>query len=192
MPMMIGPYSFEEYLRKVESFHGSIAPGMIAGGIMVDLALRHLPEGEFFDVLCETAHCLPDAVQLLTPCTIGNGWLKIVNLTRFACTVYNKYNGEGTRAFLDSEKITKWEEISCWFFAEKPKSEQNLDRLMQEFRKGGDGICSIGKVRVASCFVTGQEKEKKTVRICPGCHEAFKSNRGEYCPACKGENPYVS
>ncbi len=46
---------------------------------MVDLALKNLPKGEFFDALCETPACLPDAVQLLTPCTVSNGWLKVVN-----------------------------------------------------------------------------------------------------------------
>ncbi|HEU20188.1 MAG TPA: trehalose-binding protein, partial [Deltaproteobacteria bacterium] len=65
--MNIGPYSFDEYIHLVKSFHGHIAPGMVIGGIMVDTALKNTPAGEFFDALCETESCLPDAVQLLMP-----------------------------------------------------------------------------------------------------------------------------
>jgi formylmethanofuran dehydrogenase subunit E len=46
---------------------------------MTDLACRHLPADGLFDAISETPKCLPDAIQLLTPCTIGDGWLTIVN-----------------------------------------------------------------------------------------------------------------
>ena len=61
--------------------------------------------GCLFDAICETRNCLPDAVQLLTPCTIGNGWLKVVNVGRFALTLYDKYQGEGVRVYLDPAKV---------------------------------------------------------------------------------------
>ena len=105
--MNIGPYSFEEFIEKIKAFHGSIAPGIVAGGIMVDIARANLPEGEFFDVICESQHCLPDAVQLLTPCTIGNRWLKIADTSRYSLTFYNKYTGEGIRVFLDAAKLDR-------------------------------------------------------------------------------------
>ncbi len=44
--MNISRYSFEEYVDMVKSFHESVAPGMIIGGFMVDLALNNTPEGE--------------------------------------------------------------------------------------------------------------------------------------------------
>ncbi len=93
--MNIGSYAFDEYLQVVKSFHGHLAPGMIIGGVMVDLAQRQLAPEVLYDAVCETRNCLPDAVQLLTPCTIGNGWLKVVNIGRFALTLYDKYEGEG-------------------------------------------------------------------------------------------------
>src|SRR5208282_754967 len=58
-------YTFEEYSALVRKFHGSAAPGVMIGGFMVDLAYSRLPSGGLFDVICETAKCLPDAVQLL-------------------------------------------------------------------------------------------------------------------------------
>ena len=92
--MNICTYTYEEYLHLVKSFHGSLAPGLIIGGFIVDLALKHLPEGELFDALCETPVCLPDAVQILTPCTIGNGWLTVFDIGRFAVTMYEKKGGQ--------------------------------------------------------------------------------------------------
>ncbi len=94
-PWLIGPYAFDDYLSLVKAFHGNVAPGLVIGGFMVDLARRRLPEGLLFDAICETRNCLPDAVQLLTPCTIGNGWLKVINLGRFAVNLYDKYAGGG-------------------------------------------------------------------------------------------------
>jgi len=87
----------ECYLEMVKAFHGHVAPGMIFAGLMVDLAYRNLPPGEFFDAVCETRACLPDAIQILTPCTVGNGWLRIVDIGRFALSFYEKYTGDGVR-----------------------------------------------------------------------------------------------
>ena len=97
--MNIGSHSFDEFLHLVQSFHGHPAPGVIIGGIMVEVARRQLPVEVLFDAICETRNCLPDAIQMLTPCTIGNGWLKVVNVGRFALTLYDKYQGEGARVF---------------------------------------------------------------------------------------------
>jgi formylmethanofuran dehydrogenase subunit E len=66
-------YTFEEYLSLVRDFHGHAAPGLLIGGKMVDAALSRISGEVIFDVICETGNCLPDAVQLLTLCTIGNG-----------------------------------------------------------------------------------------------------------------------
>ena len=65
----IGEYTFGEYLDAVESFHGYKAPGVVIGGIMVDFAMQQLPSNTLFDAISETTYCLPDAIQLLTPCT---------------------------------------------------------------------------------------------------------------------------
>jgi formylmethanofuran dehydrogenase subunit E len=83
-------FDIEEYLHRVRSFHGHVAPGVVIGGFMVHLAKTNISEGVLFDAISETLACLPDAIQLLTPCTVGNGWLKIINSGRFALSLYDR------------------------------------------------------------------------------------------------------
>jgi hypothetical protein len=65
-----------DYLIRMEEFHGFRSPGLLPGGIMVDMSLKELGTTPYLNVVTETVVCLPDAVQLLTPCTIGNGFLQ--------------------------------------------------------------------------------------------------------------------
>lgn len=189
--MNIGPYSYEKFIDKVKAFHGSVAPGIIAGGIMVDIAKAHLPEGEFFDVICETDRCLPDAVQLLTPCTIGNGWLKIADTSRFALTFYNKYTGDGIRVNIDAGKLAGWPNIRAWFLKDKPKKEQDLEGILDELCKAQTSIYSMKKVKVRPFYITSSEKKSSGVAMCPSCGEAYRANLGTVCPACRGMGPFT-
>jgi formylmethanofuran dehydrogenase subunit E len=182
--------SIEEYTGKVKAFHGSVAPGMILAGIMVDLAMKNLPAGEFFDVICETQHCLVDAVQILTPCTIGNGWIKLFETSRFSLTFYNKNNGDGMRVFVDSEKIKKWSEIRAWFSHEKDKSEQDAALLLKQLSEAGYDILSLEKVHVKKDFIISTRKKSDMHVVCPSCHEMYYKRFGELCPVCGGSSPY--
>lgn len=187
--MEFGKYSLDEYKNMVKDFHGSMAPGMLIGGYMVSRAWKNLPQEGFFDVIAESSNCLPDAVQLMTPCTIGNGWLKIENTGRFAMIFFNKETGEGVRVFLDSEKIKAWDEINTWFFRLKPKMEQDSEKLFSQITEAGESILSVQKVRVENRFL---EKKIKggTTKICPSCHEAYPEKDGEICLACQGKLKY--
>ena len=189
--MNIGPYSFDEFIEKVKAFHGSIAPGIVAGGIMVDIAKANLPEGEFFDVICESWHCLPDAVQLLTQCTIGNRWLKIVDTSRYALTFYNKYTGEGIRVYLDAKKLKAWPAIKAWFLKEKPKKDQDRQQILDEFHRAGTCIYSTTKVTVKPSYITSPNKKRSGIALCPSCGEAYRTDLGKTCPACRGKGPFV-
>jgi formylmethanofuran dehydrogenase subunit E len=76
--MNVWPYSFQDFKSMVEEFHSYAAPGVLIGGYMLEAAKKHLHEGTLFEVVVETRKCLPDAVQLLTPCTVGNNWMRII------------------------------------------------------------------------------------------------------------------
>ncbi|MDD5475708.1 MAG: FmdE family protein [Syntrophales bacterium] len=186
--MNICTYSYEEYLHLVKSFHGSMAPGLIIGGFIVDLALKNLPEGDFFDAICETPVCLPDAVQILTPCTIGNGWLTVVNIGRFAVTMYEKFGGEGVRVFLDTNKLEDWPEVRDWYLKRKKKQEQNSELLLSQIREAGHGLLGMQSVRVDPDRI--RRKKMGPVGICPDCGEAYPIRDGKQCRDCGGETPY--
>jgi len=186
--MNICTYSYEEYLHLVKSFHGNLAPGLIIGGFIVDLAMKNLPEGEFFDAVCETPVCLPDAVQILTPCTIGNGWLSIVPFGKFAVTLYEKYSGKGVRVYLDTEKLNKWPEIRDWYLKKKKKSEQNPDVLLAQIKEAGHGLLSIQHLQVEPEKV--RRKKMGPVGVCPLCGEAYPAKDGDKCRSCQGDTPY--
>ncbi len=185
----IGPYSFEKYLTIVESFHGSQAPGLALGGFMVDYAVSEMPTGLLLDIICETQACLPDAVQLLTPCTTGNGWLKVLNLGRFALSAFEKSGGEGVRVFVDPKKLDAWPYIKEWLFKLKPKKEQDKDLLLAQIGEAGRSVFGIQPVRVQPQFLG--KKKRGAISTCILCGEPYPQRDGAVCRACQGESPYV-
>jgi formylmethanofuran dehydrogenase subunit E len=188
---MTKPQSFdiEKYLHLVQSFHGYAAPGVIIGGFMVNLAKSRIPEGVLFKAICETSACLPDAIQLLTPCTIGNDRLKIINLGRYALSLYDREKGDGFRVFLDPKKLDHWSEIKNWFFKFTPKSEQSIELLLAQIKEAGETLCGIHPVQVRPELL---KKEKRgEIVMCLCCQEAYPARDGEVCRGCQGQSPYV-
>jgi formylmethanofuran dehydrogenase subunit E len=157
---------------------------------MVDLAMKNLPEGEFFDVICETSQCLADAVQLLTPCTVGNGWLKEAFTSRFAIIFYNKYTGDGTRVFIDAGKLDKWKEIKVWYLKEKDKKEQDTKKIVEQLLEAGSEYMSVMHVKVNEKYLAKGKKISQPVAVCPSCKEVYFKKLGDKCPACSGNAPY--
>jgi formylmethanofuran dehydrogenase subunit E len=188
--MNIRTYTFDQYVERVRAFHGFAAPGVLIGGFMVNLAYQHLPEEGLFDALCETSQCLPDAIQLLTPCTIGNGWLTVHNTGRYAMALYDKRTGEGIRILIDVAKVIEWPEIKDWFFKLTPKAEQNKELLMAEIEAAGGSICSVQRVRVADRFLG--KKHRGGFALCPCCNETYPLLQGALCRNCQGDTAYLT
>lgn len=186
----VGEYTYDEFLVAVESFHGYKAPGVIIGGIMVEVAQQRIPEGILFDAISETTYCLPDAIQLLTPCTTGNGWLRVFNLGRYALSLYDKYEGNGFRVYVDSQKIQAFSEIQSWFYKLKPKKEQDDRLLMRQIRDAGASIYSVSPIRVQPQYLKKRHKDR--IATCPLCGEAYPLDHGRICRACQGQTPYLA
>ena len=186
----ITSYTFEEYLNLIQSFHGHVAPGLIMGGMMVDLALKKLPPNILFDAVCETYNCLPDAIQLLTPCTVGNGWLTILDFGRFALTLFDKYNGQGVRVSIDPEKIEDWPEIKGWFFKYTPKKEQNTQQLFEDIRTAGPNIYKTKQVIMLPDFL--KKRSIGQISMCSVCNEPYPIKHGTICRSCQGNSPYMN
>jgi len=183
----IRSYTFDEYIEVVRSFHGYPAPGVLIGGFMVELAYRNLPSEGLFDVICESEKCLPDSVQLLTPCTIGNSWLKVMNTGRFALIIYDKQTGDGIRVYVDTAKLEKWPEIKAWFLKTKTKKEQDSTLLLNQIGEAGTAILSFQKIKMD--ISTLRSKHDK-IKICPECNESYPASDGEICLGCRGKIPY--
>jgi len=188
--MNIGTYTFEEFKEMARRFHGFPAPGLLIGGYMVELVKRELPPDILYDAMVETGKCLPDAVQLLTPCSYGNGWMRIVNLGRYALTLYNKYTGEGLRVGLNMHRMEDWPEIRDWFLKAKPKAEQDSEELFRQIEAAGDGYMNLQRVQIAAKHFN--RKHMGQVGLCPVCREAYPVNDGAICRACQGDAPYAS
>jgi formylmethanofuran dehydrogenase subunit E len=188
-PIKIGPYSFLEFFEEVRKFHSFPAPGVVLGGIMVEAALKHMPSGILFNALSETHKCLPDAIQLLTPCTIGNGWLSIRNFGRFALAFYDKETGKGIRVCLDPARIEEWPEIKIWYYKLKPKEEVDSEILLDSIHKAGSSLCRLQEIQIQPVLL---KKVKRGNRIiCPQCLEAYPDDGHGACPACRGGSPYI-
>ena len=187
--MNIGEYTFQEFKQKASEFHGYPAPGLLIGGYMVEAAKARLPEGTLFEAMVESGKCLPDAVQLLTPCTIGNNWMKVTLLGRYAVSLYDKHTGEGVRVALESEKLKRWPEIHAWFMKRTPKAEQDTEALFAEIEAAGDSICSIRPVVIHKRWLG--HGRKSDVDVCPVCTEAYPVADGAICRGCQGEAPYI-
>lgn len=185
----IGKYTYEEFKDMATLFHNYPAPGLMLGGYMVECAKEYMPEGSLYEVLVETPWCLPDAAQMLTPCTIGNGWLKVVNLGRYAVTLYGKYSGEGVRVSVSSELLEPYEEFRTWLYKFKPKQEQDTPLLQAQIAHVGASVCKVEMVTVAGKNL--HKRSKGAIADCRVCGEPYPLDHGSICRGCQGDSPYV-
>jgi formylmethanofuran dehydrogenase subunit E len=188
LPARLGQFTKGEFLERALSFHGCAAPGLVIGAVMVDLAMEQIPPSVLYDAICETFSCLPDAVQLLTPCTVGNGWLRVFDMGRYAVSLYDKYKGDGIRVYLDPEKMRRWEEIETWFFKRKPKREQDKERLLAQLWAANRNILTMQPVRIKPHYLN--MRSKGVIAPCDACGEAYPIRDGITCLGCQGKAPY--
>lgn len=185
----LGPYTFEQFKDLAGSFHGYPAPGLLIGGVMVSLARSRVQPDTLFDALVETSKCLPDAVQLLTPCSTGNGWMKVLDLGRYAVTLYDKYTGQGWRAHIHVDRLAAWPGIRAWFLKLEPKQSQDTIRLFQEIQQAGWDYMALQPVRVRKTWLG--KAPSGAVAVCPACGEAYPERHGSLCRACAEGEPFV-
>jgi formylmethanofuran dehydrogenase subunit E len=157
---------------------------------MVDMAMRRLPAGALFDAVCETAKCLPDAVQLLTPCTMGNGWLKVVPLDRYALTLFDKRTLRGARVHVNPDDLEPYPEYRHWFFGIRPKRKDKTEQLIREICTADERVYGVQAVSVQPS--TNAKAPSDPRAVCPVCREAYPSGHGPACRGCAGEALYYA
>ncbi|OGR39263.1 MAG: trehalose-binding protein [Desulfovibrionales bacterium GWA2_65_9] len=185
----VGPEEFERLLERVRGFHGYPAPGVVLGCFMVEAAKDALPEGVLYDALVETGWCLPDAVQMLTPCTIGNGWLRVRNFGIYAVSLFNKRTGEGVRVRLDPSRLGPYPNIQTWLLKLKPKKDQDTPALLEEIRLAGASVCTVTPIQVRPEHM--EKRSKGAIALCPLCGDAYPAAHGKLCRPCRGESPFA-
>jgi len=185
--VMVAGLPLKDAVEKIEWFHGSLAPGLLLGGFMVDVARELLPESVLYNAVVESPYCLPDAVQLFTPCTVGNSWLQLVDYGRFALTLYDKDTGLGVRVWADVSKMDAHPKIRDWFLKRVPKKDLPLETLIPAILTAGRSIFSSKPVRVSETIGVGK---KGNVRLCPNCGESYPEKHGALCRPCSSGGYY--
>ena len=132
---------------------------------------------------------MPDAVQLLTPCTVGNGWLRVENWGRFAVVLYNKKTGTGIRVVLNPARLEERPAIKDWYYKLKSKEEMDSGKLLNAIQESGHTLCSLQEIQIRPALLVKEIRGKRVV--CPHCREAFPATAQGSCLACRGESPYL-
>jgi formylmethanofuran dehydrogenase subunit E len=179
----------ENFIKAIETFHGWAAPGVVIGGFMVDWAQERLGREVEADAIVETIHCLPDAIQLFTPCTCGNGWLKILDWDKFALSLYNKKTLQGIRIWMDLPRLSAFPKIYNWYMRLVDKKDLPLPVLIQEIMDAGRHMLQAAPVQITRYH---NKNKKGEIRICQDCGEAYPLHQGSQCLTCQGEGYYES
>ncbi|MDM8522437.1 formylmethanofuran dehydrogenase subunit E family protein [Desulfococcaceae bacterium HSG8] len=177
----------EGFLEEIEAFHGWKAPGLVLGGFMLDWAMELIGPDVEADAIVETCHCLPDAVQIFTPCTIGNGWLKVFDWDKFALSLYDRRKLTGHRVWFDLSKARSVPNLHNWYMRLVPKKELSLEVLLESILDARRSVLSSRTIKVTRFY---ERKKKGVIEICSGCGEAYPAVQGLQCLTCQGEGYY--
>ncbi len=197
--------TFEEMEKVAEElfiFHTKRAPGLVIAVAMVDLAREALgPVKDKLNAIAESQVCISDAIQVMTGCTIGNKYLRILkNIGRFALILFDRADGRGIRVSVDPSRIdpTVTPEIHKFFFRNRgpeveaggPAREESSRRIIREFRTIGPEMFVVRKVRIKEF---GKPEMLPALR-CPSCGETFLQRSQDHieCDFCSGKTAYFS
>lgn len=182
---LICAVAYEDFVIRMEEFHGYRSPGILLGALMVEAALREGATTPYLNMVTETIVCLPDAVQLLTPCTIGNGFLQILDWGKFALTAYDRKTLAGVRVWLNHDALTGYPLIHSWFERSlKTREKPAFEELAPEILKAGADLVAHRPVRLHQALKSAQHVP--TGR-CPQCRESYPLHLGAACPSCAGQ-----
>lgn len=180
--------SVSDFVLRMEEFHGYRSPGLLLGAIMIDKVLKDLGQTPYLNMVTETVVCLPDAVQLLTPCTIGNGFLQVLDWGKFALTAYDRMSLCGIRAWAKQETLPKYSLIHSWFERSKRNGgKPRFEDVAGEIVESGPEVIGSRAVKLKKAL---KERERISTGLCSSCGESYALRLGSVCPACSGNSYY--
>lgn len=186
-PSEICGISLDDFLVRMEEFHGHASPGVTMGGFMVEAAWRRLGDVPFLNAAVETVVCLPDAVQMLTPCTLGNGFLQVLDWGKFALTLYDRQSLAGVRAWLDISRLEEHPLVAGWYLRRPGSQVVDKDEVVRAILEGGHTLIQARPVRMLAAL---KDQDKVPTVLCPACGEYHPQRQGELCLACAGRAYY--
>ncbi|ODS34910.1 hypothetical protein BEH94_11545 [Candidatus Altiarchaeales archaeon WOR_SM1_SCG] len=176
----------KDSIEKAAEFHGDCPPGIPIGVYMVDYGLTLLGNYNKLKCVVETPRCIADAVQVMTPCKLGNPYFKLINYGKYALTLYDRESGKGVRVYLDAKKLKreKYPMLAAWFLRDKsPMGKPDKAKTTEEFiTSAGRGILSYQRVKIS----LPQKDKLYPSKLCEICGESFISKGGDACAACEG------
>jgi formylmethanofuran dehydrogenase subunit E len=186
-PDTLAGMDLDEFLRRAEELHGHLSPGVVTGGFMVNQALKSYQPGEYLNAVVETVVCLPDAVQILTQCTLGNGFMQVLDWGKFAITLYDRKELSGVRVWLDPEAVRTNDIVASWYLRPAGNGKVDKEVVIRELLSCGGGLVRSAPVKLGEAL---KSTEKVPTTICPGCGESYPMRQGERCYACQGQGYY--
>ena len=157
---------YEDFVVRMEEFHGFRSPGILLGALMVEAALKEVGTTPYLNVVTETIVCLPDAVQLLTLCSIGNGFLQVLDWGKFALTAYDRKTLSGIRVWLNYDALAGYPEICGWFErSPKTKKKPIFEELAREILKVGSNLLACQSVKLYQALKTRNMCLQESARI---------------------------
>lgn len=186
-PVMLCGRPLEAFLSAMDAFHGSRAPGILLGGIMVDWALELLSLKEDLIAVSETKTALPDAIQLFTPCTIGNGRLVVLGWGKMGLSLFSQREYAGFRVWLDLTKARQVPRVYDWYMGLQQAREIPTGQMVSDILTAGRSILSQRAIPITR-FVN--LSRSSVMAVCTQCNEAYPEDQGELCPSCQGNSYY--
>ncbi|MBW1694431.1 MAG: formylmethanofuran dehydrogenase subunit E family protein [Deltaproteobacteria bacterium] len=180
--------AYEDFLIEMEAFHGHRSPGVLLGGLMLDTVLKELESTPYLNIACETVICLPDAIQILTPCTFGNGFLQVLDWGKFALTAYDRQTLTGVRGWLDLDRLPEYPLVHNWFERTgRPREKPPFDLLAEEMLTAAPQLIAQGPVRLHRAL---KDPNPVPTGRCPKCSESYPLHLGPACPSCSDKGYY--
>lgn len=186
-PRTVCDIPLDDFLIMAEEFHGHLSPGVVTGAFLVDAASRVLGDTLYINAVVETLVCLPDAVQLLTPCTLGNGFMQLLDWGKFAVTLYDRETLDGARAWVDLDAAAANPLVSSWFMRQPEQDKVDKSLVVQELVTYGPKLAAVRPVRMKAPL---RGEQKVATAPCPACGESYPVTFGDRCPACAGRSYY--
>ncbi len=197
---MLTPTDFDAMVAKIAAFHTRPAPGIVIGVAMVDYARDTLgPVPGKINAVCETQACLTDVIQVMTGCTMGNRYLRIIHgLGRYALTLYDRDTGVGVRVACRQELIdpATSPELYRWFSRTRGPELQNDpaarrrsgEQVMHEFKQVGRAVLEAQWVRVRDYG----KKPLAAANVCTTCGESYLVDQDDtgQCRSCATRQVY--